>query len=226
VVSDMAPNLSGVRATDQARSIHLCELALEFARVRLSRRREALVVFERRIRSSGGDARSHRYPNPRDLTERHSAKPERIRAPVRTNECCGPDRLPRTPLRLGAMSRNHKVELPSAQSVLEAFEHRFFPKIPANDRNSGIGAISRRSTAMTRPDRPTRSARACDQLPGAAPRSTTESPGRASPFPLEEFEQLKGRARSIPLRFRPVNVGIIHVALEPRLAGFASGIPS
>src|SRR6266540_913015 len=32
VVSDMAPNLSGVSATDQARSIHLCELALEFAR--------------------------------------------------------------------------------------------------------------------------------------------------------------------------------------------------
>ena len=35
VVSDMAPNLSGVRATDQARSIHLCELALEFAQLRL-----------------------------------------------------------------------------------------------------------------------------------------------------------------------------------------------
>ena len=35
VVSDMAPNLSGVRATDQARSIHLCELALEFARSHL-----------------------------------------------------------------------------------------------------------------------------------------------------------------------------------------------
>src|SRR2546428_8831871 len=32
VVSDMAPNLSGVSATDQARSIHLCEMALEFAR--------------------------------------------------------------------------------------------------------------------------------------------------------------------------------------------------
>jgi 23S rRNA (uridine2552-2'-O)-methyltransferase len=31
VVSDMAPNLSGVDATDQARSMHLCELALEFA---------------------------------------------------------------------------------------------------------------------------------------------------------------------------------------------------
>jgi len=35
VVSDMAPNLSGVPATDQARSIHLCELALEFGRLHL-----------------------------------------------------------------------------------------------------------------------------------------------------------------------------------------------
>ena len=31
VVSDLAPNLSGVSATDQARSVALCELALEFA---------------------------------------------------------------------------------------------------------------------------------------------------------------------------------------------------
>ena len=31
VVSDMAPNLSGVAASDAARSIHLCELALDFA---------------------------------------------------------------------------------------------------------------------------------------------------------------------------------------------------
>ena len=31
VISDMAPNLSGVRATDQARSMQLAELALEFA---------------------------------------------------------------------------------------------------------------------------------------------------------------------------------------------------
>ena len=36
VVSDMAPNLSGVRATDQARSIRLCELALDFARIYLN----------------------------------------------------------------------------------------------------------------------------------------------------------------------------------------------
>lgn len=31
VLSDMAPNLSGVSAVDQARSIHLCELGLDFA---------------------------------------------------------------------------------------------------------------------------------------------------------------------------------------------------
>jgi len=31
VISDMSPNLSGIVASDQARSIHLCELALEFA---------------------------------------------------------------------------------------------------------------------------------------------------------------------------------------------------
>jgi 23S rRNA (uridine2552-2'-O)-methyltransferase len=35
VVSDMAPNLSGIDSADQARSIHLAELALEFAANRL-----------------------------------------------------------------------------------------------------------------------------------------------------------------------------------------------
>jgi len=43
VVSDMAPNLSGVRATDQARSIHLCELALAFAKTHLNPRGAFLV---------------------------------------------------------------------------------------------------------------------------------------------------------------------------------------
>jgi len=36
VVSDMAPNISGVRSSDQARSIHLCELALDFAETHLN----------------------------------------------------------------------------------------------------------------------------------------------------------------------------------------------
>src|SRR5690606_21980913 len=31
VLSDMAPNLSGIAVADQARSIHLCELAMDFA---------------------------------------------------------------------------------------------------------------------------------------------------------------------------------------------------
>jgi len=43
VVSDMAPNISGVRSADQARSIDLCELALDFAKSHLNPR-GALVV--------------------------------------------------------------------------------------------------------------------------------------------------------------------------------------
>jgi 23S rRNA (uridine2552-2'-O)-methyltransferase len=36
VLSDMAPNLSGIAAADAARSLHLCELALEFSLVHLN----------------------------------------------------------------------------------------------------------------------------------------------------------------------------------------------
>jgi 23S rRNA (uridine2552-2'-O)-methyltransferase len=47
VVSDLAPNLSGVSATDQARSVALCELALEFARSHLKPQGAFLVkVFQ------------------------------------------------------------------------------------------------------------------------------------------------------------------------------------
>ena len=47
VVSDMSPNISGVGLVDQARSIHLAELALEFARARLKPGGHALVkVFQ------------------------------------------------------------------------------------------------------------------------------------------------------------------------------------
>ena len=35
VISDMAPNVSGVAAVDQPRAMHLCELALEFCRTNL-----------------------------------------------------------------------------------------------------------------------------------------------------------------------------------------------
>jgi len=43
VLSDLAPNLSGVAATDQARSIELAELALEFARRHLKPGGDLLV---------------------------------------------------------------------------------------------------------------------------------------------------------------------------------------
>jgi 23S rRNA (uridine2552-2'-O)-methyltransferase len=43
VVSDMAPNISGVGLVDQARSIHLAELALEFGRKRLKPGGDLLV---------------------------------------------------------------------------------------------------------------------------------------------------------------------------------------
>ena len=47
VVSDMAPNISGRGLVDQARSIHLAELALEFARDRLKPGGDLLVkVFQ------------------------------------------------------------------------------------------------------------------------------------------------------------------------------------
>jgi 23S rRNA (uridine2552-2'-O)-methyltransferase len=47
VLSDMAPNLSGIAVTDQARSIHLLELALEFSRQYLKTGGDMLVkVFQ------------------------------------------------------------------------------------------------------------------------------------------------------------------------------------
>jgi len=43
VVSDMSPNLSGVAAADQARAVHLGELALDFAKGRLQPGRDLVV---------------------------------------------------------------------------------------------------------------------------------------------------------------------------------------
>lgn len=47
VISDMSPNITGIAASDQARSMYLAELALEFARERLNSRGAFLVkVFQ------------------------------------------------------------------------------------------------------------------------------------------------------------------------------------
>jgi len=61
VLSDMSPNLSGVAAADQARSVHLCELAVEFGLAYLKPGGSLLVkafqgegfpAFLRRLRTS------------------------------------------------------------------------------------------------------------------------------------------------------------------------------
>jgi 23S rRNA (uridine2552-2'-O)-methyltransferase len=61
VLSDLSPNLSGVAASDQARSIHLCELAVEFGLAHLKPGGALLVksfqgagypAFLRRLRAS------------------------------------------------------------------------------------------------------------------------------------------------------------------------------
>ena len=56
VMSDMAPNLSGVNAVDQPRSMHLAELALEFARENLKPGGDLLV---KTFQGEGFDAFLH-----------------------------------------------------------------------------------------------------------------------------------------------------------------------
>jgi 23S rRNA (uridine2552-2'-O)-methyltransferase len=69
VLSDMSPNLSGVAATDQARSIHLCELALDFALAHLKPEGSLLLkafqgagfpAFLQRLRASFGRVASRK----------------------------------------------------------------------------------------------------------------------------------------------------------------------
>jgi len=43
VISDMAPNISGVSAVDQPRAMYLCELALDFAKERLRQGGDLLI---------------------------------------------------------------------------------------------------------------------------------------------------------------------------------------
>lgn len=70
VISDMAPNISGVVAADQARAIGLCELALDFAQNHLTPGGNFLVkVFQgsgfdefRRVMQSAFDAVTVRKP--------------------------------------------------------------------------------------------------------------------------------------------------------------------
>jgi 23S rRNA (uridine2552-2'-O)-methyltransferase len=61
VISDMSPNISGIAVSDQARSMYLAELALEFCRERLNSGGAFLVKvfqgagFQEFLRSMRGD---------------------------------------------------------------------------------------------------------------------------------------------------------------------------
>jgi 23S rRNA (uridine2552-2'-O)-methyltransferase len=53
VLSDMAPNMSGMAAVDQPRSLHLCELARDFADLHL---REGGSLLIKVFQGQGSDA--------------------------------------------------------------------------------------------------------------------------------------------------------------------------
>src|SRR4029077_8857038 len=104
-----------------------------------------------------------------------------------------------------------------------AFEHRFIPEITADRGDPRY----RNNFKQIHGDDATGPPDALDEgLRPAARRGAEIDDGIAGmcePVPLQEFEQLEGRTRPVPLRFRPVDIGIIHVAPEPGAAGFAAG---
>ena len=59
VVSDMSPNLSGVDAADQARAVHLGELALDFAEARLQPAKAGAVRSTRNVPGARSVAQHH-----------------------------------------------------------------------------------------------------------------------------------------------------------------------
>jgi len=102
----------------------------------------------------------------------------------------------RTPLMLGPCRRlqGRFFALPG---LFESPRHGLFAEISLDDRDSRYRRHLSRSTANTRPDRATRSASTCDSA-----RCGTEVDdgiaGTREPVPLQELEQLKGRARPVP----------------------------
>src|SRR5882762_9997305 len=124
---------------------------------------------------------------------------------------------------VGGHIGDYKVDFPPCQGFFEPPQHGLFAEISLDDHNSRHRRYFQqidRDDASGPPDaldehlRPTsgRGAKIDDGIAG------THQTVR-----LQELEQLIGRARSVPLRSRPADVGIIHVALEPHATRFASG---
>src|SRR5712691_11673893 len=114
------------------------------------------------------------------------------------------------------MSETTRSSLRPSKAASTRLSTASSPKSPQTIVTPGIGAISRRSTAMTRPER-------LRPAPGRSSEIDHIVPGTHELVAVRDLDQLVGRARAVALRFRAVNVGIIDVAPEPRLAGFAAG---
>lgn len=77
VLSDMAPNISGVKVTDHARSEHLVELALEFA---LSRLKPGGTLLVKAFQGAGMDALRRRMQEAFDSVSVRKPKASRDRS--------------------------------------------------------------------------------------------------------------------------------------------------
>jgi 23S rRNA (uridine2552-2'-O)-methyltransferase len=91
VVSDMSPNLSGIDAVDQARSIRLAELAFEFARTHLQPGGDLVVkvfqgagldAFQRAVRSDFTKTYLRKPKASRDRSREHYLVAKGLRAPA------------------------------------------------------------------------------------------------------------------------------------------------
>jgi 23S rRNA (uridine2552-2'-O)-methyltransferase len=90
VVSDMSPNLSGVDVVDQARSVGLAELALDFARTHMRPGGDLVVkvfqgaglaAFEREVRRHFAKAYLRKPKASRDRSREHYVVARGLRAP-------------------------------------------------------------------------------------------------------------------------------------------------
>src|SRR5882762_4662865 len=124
---------------------------------------------------------------------------------------------------VGGHVGDYKVDFSPSQGFFESPRHGLFAEISLDDRDSRYRRHLQQIDGEHAPGpRDTLS----KHLRPAARCGTEVDDGIAGtrePVPLQELEQLKGRARPVPLRPRPANKRIVHVALEPRAAGFASG---
>src|SRR6266851_1345473 len=127
------------------------------------------------------------------------------------------------PAQIGGHVRNYKVEPSPLQGGLDPFEHFLVAEISADDSNPGY---RRNFQKIDRDDAP----RAPDTLrerlrpaPGRSPEIDHIVPGTHELVAVRDLDQLVRRTRTVAVRLCAVNVRIVDVAPEPRLAGFAAG---